>query len=292
MAEDLVLTHLAPDPEEEWQRMLRFTGLDQSDRHAMVQTVEALMQRSAELVVNTYEYLRTVPETATILGWEQDIDQAHLQERRRFFSVWLSRTLGIDTSNEFANYLFRAGQYHAGHGPRHIHTPPSYVTGSIGLILASFARIMNESDLPAQIISSGMAGWSKYLTVQLNQMLFGYSIAQDFTWGDFSVHCTVFGRLRPAIGQSEILVPARSGTQVNNVLEKIFNYYPQARRMALDRIWQSEEKNDSLWPEINPAYVPRKGWRVLLNGRDLGFDIGFQSPVNEKDEISIFPPGR
>lgn len=292
MAEDLILTHLAPDPEEEWQRMLRFTGLDQSDRHAMVQTIEALMERSAELVVNTYEYLRTVPETAAILGWEQDIDQAHLQERRRFFSVWLSRTLGIDTSNEFANYLFRAGQYHAGHGPRHIHTPPSYVTGSIGLVLASFARIMNESDLPAQIISSGMAGWSKYLTVQLNQMLFGYSIATEYVRGDYHIPVGLFGKVRPIVGEKQIYIAASPGDDIEVVLSKFFNYYPQTRSIALDRVWRSEEKNDSLWVNVKSTYIPLRGWRFLINGREVSFVNGFTTPIHEKDKIDIFPPGR
>lgn len=292
MAEDLILTHLAPDPEEEWQRMLRFTGLDQRDRHAMVQTIEALMERSAELVVNTYEYLRTVPETAAILGWEQDIDQAHLQERRRFFSVWLSRTLGLDTSNEFANYLFRAGQYHAGHGPRHIHTPPSYVTGSIGLVLASFARIMNESDLPAQIISSGMAGWSKYLTVQLNQMLFGYSIATEYVRGDYHIPVGLFGKVRPIVGEKQIYIAASPGDDIEVVLSKFFNYYPQTRSIALDRVWRSEEKNDSLWVNVKSTYIPLRGWRFLLNGREVSFVNGFTTPIHEKDKIDIFPPGR
>jgi molybdopterin converting factor small subunit len=258
----------------------------------MVQTVETLLQRASELVVGTYDYLRAVPETAAILGWEKDVDTTHLQERRRFFSIWLSRTLGIDTSTEFANYLFRAGQMHAGHGPRQIHTPPAYVTASIGLVQASFARYLDEAGLPAETIAQAMAGWCKYLSVQLNQMLMGYSVATEYSRGDYNVRCSFFGRLRPAIGQSRLMIPAQSGSRVSDILEKLFNYYPQARRMALDRIWLSEEREDSLWTEVNPAYVPQKGWRVILNGRDLGFDKGFLTPVFEEDEISVFPPGR
>jgi hypothetical protein len=292
MSDELVLTHLAPHPEDEWQRLLRFLNLNHADRQAMVQTVETLMERSAELVVGTYDYLRSVPETAAILGWEKKIDTAHLQERRRFFSIWLSRTLGIDTSAEFANYLFRAGQMHAGRGPRLIHTPPAYVTASIGLVQASFARFMEEAGLPAEMIARSMAGWCKYLSVQLNQMLLGYMIAREFSRGEFDVRCSFFGRLRPVIGQSRLDVPAHSGDQVNHILEKLFNYYPQARQLALDRVWLSEEKEDSLWTEIHPAYIPQKGWRVVLNGRDLGFDKGFLTPVFEADKLSIFPPGR
>lgn len=68
-------------------------------------------RRRPELVAQTYDYLRHVPETAAILGWEESVDETHLEERRRFFTVWLARTLGLDTSDEFAHYLFRAGKF-------------------------------------------------------------------------------------------------------------------------------------------------------------------------------------
>ena len=106
---------LASDPFDEWQRMLRFVNLKDDERGEMARTVEALLLRANEMVVQTYDYLRSFPETAEILGWETGVDEEHLEERRRFFTIWLSRTLGLDTSEEFARYLFRAGQYHAGH---------------------------------------------------------------------------------------------------------------------------------------------------------------------------------
>jgi len=258
----------------------------------MTRTVETLMRRSIELVINTYDYLNSVPETAAILGWEQGVDQTHLEERRRFFTIWLSRTLGIDTSEEFARYLFQAGHYHAGHGPRQIHTPTAFVTGSIGLVLASFSHYMVAAELPAETIGHAMAGWSKYLHVQLNQMLLGYQTAIEFARGDFDIRCNLFGRMRKIIGISKMVIPASKGDNVEDLLTKFFNYYPHARETALDRIWHSNEKSDSLWVEILPVYVPRKGWRVVLNGRDLGFDKGFDFPIKEMDEISIFPPGR
>jgi molybdopterin converting factor small subunit len=292
MVSTLELTRLAPDPVEEWQRLLRFSGPTSEDRQAMARTVETLMRRSTELVTSTYEYLNAVPETAAILGWEQSIDPSHLEERRRFFTIWLSRTLGIDTSDEFALYLFRAGQYHAGHGPRHIHTPAAYVTGSIGLVLASFADYMADAKLTSEITGGGMAGWSKYLLVQLNQMLLGYQIALEFSRGDFTVQCRLFGRMRKIVGKSSMTIPASDGDQVTDMLTKFFNYYPYARQAALDRVWHSQEKSDSLWLEVNPVYIPRRGWRVVLNGRDLGFDKGFDYPITEKDQLSIFPPGR
>jgi len=136
-ADALEIHNLSPEPADEWRRLLRFVGLNAEDRRAMSRTVEALMHRAPEMVVDTYNYLQSVPETAAVLGWEAGFDEAHLEERRRFFTVWLARVLGMDTSDEFATYLFRAGKYHAAHGPRHIHVPPAYVTTSIGLVGAA-----------------------------------------------------------------------------------------------------------------------------------------------------------
>jgi len=292
MADTSLELFLAPDPYEEWQRMIRFSALNGADREAMAGSVEPLLLKATELVVKTYEYLRTVPETASILGWETDVDEAHLEERRRFFSIWVARTLGVDTSEEFARYLFRAGQYHAGHGPRHIHTPTNYVTGSIGLVLSSFAHYLVEAQLPAEVIAKAMSGWSKYLTVQLNQMLMGYQIAREFEEGELAIRVLVYGRLRPILGDKEFVVHLHPDSFVSELLAKFFNYYPQARAEALERVWSSEEKSDSLWLEVKPLYIALPGWRVLLNGRDLYYEGGFETPMKINDEISIFPPGR
>ncbi len=288
----LELDRLAPEPHDEWRRMLRFVAWTDTDTLAASRSVEALLQRGHELVVTTYDYLTRVPETAAILGWESGVDEAHLEERRRFFTIWLARTLGLDTSDEFAVYLFRAGKYHAGHGPRRIHTPPEYVTGSIGLVQAAFARYMAEAGLPTETLASAMTAWSKYLSVQLNQMLLGYRIGRDMDRGPLSVPISVFGRLRPLVGSERTQVRASTGANVAEVLRKFFNYYPQVRAEALDRVWRSEDRSDSLWIEVEPSYVPRDGWRVLLNGRDVKYGGGFDAPIQEGDEIALFPPGR
>jgi molybdopterin converting factor small subunit len=292
MSATLELCDLAPEPQDEWRRMLRFIGWSADDKAAASRSIAVLFQRGPELVAQTYDYLRQVPETAAILGWEQEVDEAHLEERRRFFTVWLARTLGLDSGDEFALYLFQAGKTHAGHGPRHIHTPAAYVTGSIGLVLAGFARCMAEAQLPAEVIAGAMAAWSKYLAVQLNQMLSGYQVARDLQKGALPIRCTVFGRLRPLIGAQDVQVHVESEASVGDVLRKFFNYYPQVRPEALDRVWDSQEKDDALWVEVAPAYVPRRGWRILLNGRDLSYDGGFATPVHAADEIAVFPPGR
>lgn len=289
---NLEIDNLAPAPEDEWRRMLQFVRLTEDDKLAMSRSVETLMRRAVELVVGTYDYLLSVPETAAILGWETGADEAHLEERRRFFTVWLARTLGMDTSDEMAYYLFKAGKYHAGHGPRRIHTPPGYITTAVGLTGAAFATYMQEAQLPGEVIASAMVGWNKYLSVQLHLMLQGYEIARAYDDGDFSLPVTVFGRVRPLIGRRQLEIPIRQGSIVADVLRKFFNYYPQTRSEALERVWHSHEKPESAWVEVLPAYIPKGGWRVLLNGRDLTYSGGFTEPIHENDELSIFPPGR
>ncbi len=292
MTEKLELHQLEPEPPEEWRRLLRFVGWGSAERQAAARSVEALFRRGPELVAATYAYLQQVPETAAILGWETAVDEAHLEERRRFFTVWLARSLGLDTSDEFAYTLFRAGQWHAGHGPRRIHTPPEYVTGSIALVQSSLARYMLEAGLPAAVIAEASAAWNKYLAVQLNQMLLGYRVARDLTAGPWTVRCRVFGRLRPLVGRVDTEVSAAPGATVAEILRKFLNYYPQVRAEALDRVWHSEEEAGSLWQKTTAAFVPRYGWRVLHNGTDLAYAGGLTGLVQAGDEVALFPPGR
>lgn len=288
----LELDDLAPEPHEEWQRMLRFVGWGQAESAAAARSVDALLRCAPELVKQIYHYLGTVPETAAILGWEHGIKQAHLEERRRFFTIWMSRTLGLDTSDEFGRALFRAGTYHAGHGPRHIHTPPAYITASIGLVQANFARIMAEANLPAHVLAAASAAWSKFLSVQLNQMLLGYQVAREIGQGSETVRCTVFGRLRPLVGAREVRVRVGAQAQAGDVLRKFFNFYPQVRPEALERVWHSHEHEGAAWVELTPVYTPRHGWRILLNGRELTYTDGFAARVAANDEVALFPPGR
>jgi molybdopterin converting factor small subunit len=272
--------------------MLRFVALNREDKLAMSRSAEALLQRAHELVVNTYDYLRSFPETAAILGWEDGVDEAHLKDRRRFFTIWLTRTLGLDTGDEFAEYLFRAGKFHAGHGPRRIHTPPAYVTASIGLVLASFATYMSEAGISAAVIAGALAGWNKYLMVQLHLMLMGYQAALDMEQGSQRIQIALFGRLRDIVGRRELTLVVEEGGEISHALRKFFNYHPQVRQEALERIWHTEDEPDSLWIEVVPIYRPRPGWRVLLNGRNIAYEEGFGSIVNDSDKLAIFPPGR
>jgi len=288
----LELAGLEPEPGEEWQRMLAFVGFDEEDRRAMTWSAEILLRRAPQLVVDTYDFLRSVPETAAILGWEEGLDQLHLQERRRFFAVWIARTIGVDSSQEFAHYLFRAGKFHAGHGPRRIHTPPSYVTGSVGLVSASIARFLADAKLPGEEIAAAMAGWSKYLSVQLHLMLLGYQVAREYEQGGTALEISLFGRLRSLVGSHVVTAHAGKSDTVSDVLRKFFNYYPRVRSEALERVWRSKEIESSRWSDLVPAYIPRPGWRLLLNGRNLAYSNGYNATVTAEDKLAIFPPGR
>ncbi len=292
MPGNLELRDLAPEPQEEWRRVLRFVGWGQDQRAAAARSVEILFRRGPELVADTYAYLARTPETAAVLGWETQVDEAHLEERRRFFTIWLARTLGMDTSDEFALTLFRAGTYHAAHGPRGVHVPPEYVTGSISLVQASFGRSLAEAGMEASHLAAAVGAWSKYLSAQLDIMLLGYRVARDLDRGDTPVRCGMFGRLRPLVQAKSVVVRAESRESVGGVLRKLFNYYPALRVEALDRVWYAREAGDALWEHEVPAYVPRRGWRVLLNGRDLAYDGGFDVPLTPGDELAVFPPGR
>lgn len=85
MSHHLEIEGLSPDPLEEWHTTLRFVGLQEEERAAMAAVVEPLLKNSTDLVIRTYDYLRAFPETAAVLGWERGVDEAHLEERRRFF---------------------------------------------------------------------------------------------------------------------------------------------------------------------------------------------------------------
>ncbi len=291
-ANTLELRGLAPTPGEEWTRLIRFVGLDHTDQAAMVQTVEPLFAHGLEIAAANYDYLQRVPETAAILGWEQGADPTHLAERRRFFTVWMARTLGLDLGSDFADYLFYAGKAHAGHGPRHIHVPEIWVTGAISLTQTTFAKLIAENVPDTPLAAAAIAGWNKYLMVQLDLMLMGYRIARTLDEGETSVRVTFFGRLRELVKTPVLVVRINANAQVADVLRKVLNYFPAIRTEALERAWHTEEKPNSLWTHVEPVYLPRDNWRVLLNGKDLRYHGGFDARVNANDEIAFFPPGR
>lgn len=289
------LQNLEPLPEEEWQRMLDFLGLSQAERLAMLATVEVLLRRGHELVVSTYDYLLQNSETAAILGWEQQADPAHLSERRRFFTVWLTRVIGMDTSDDLARYLFRAGRLHAGHGPRHTHVPPVFVTGSMSLVHSAFARFLGEEMPGDPIVPTALSGWNKLLSVHLHLMQMGYQAARELDSGDFAVPVVLFGKMREITGRQQMAIHLAKGAQMGHALGKFFNYFPEARAEVFDVAWQAGEHLDSTgtpWFQAERAYALKPMWRVLNTGKDMDYLAGIETAVQPGDEIHIFPPGR
>ena len=279
-------------PEETWDLQRRFVGLGPEDLDAMAATSEILLRNAADFVIAAYDHLREFPETAAILGWEQEVDEEHLAERRRFFAVWMGRTIGLDLSADFARYLFHAGRLHAGHGPRQVNVDDLFITGTMSLILGAFADWMHQARLDLATTTKALTGWNKYLLMQLQVMLDGARAARALDEGHLVVHVSIFGRLRSLLHTANLDVHVNEGDTVADVLRKFFDYYPEAREEALESEWVSE-KEDATWvTDLERVYRPKRYWNVLLNGKDVRFHGGFTAPVHDGDTLSIFPPGR
>jgi molybdopterin converting factor small subunit len=291
------LTGLQPSPAEAWQRMQSFLKLGSDDFRAMVVSIEPLLKRAHELVVATYDHLLQDEETAVILGWESGADPAHLAERRRFFSVWVARLIGMDLSDEFAAYLFRAGQMHAAHGPRQVHVPPIYVTGSVSLVQAAFARFLEEEMPGDPVVPAALAGWNKLLSMHLHMMLTGYESAMAFETGDFPVHVRLFGEVRARARRDEVRICVNHGAPVGTLLRKFFDYYPHLRELVFETHWDDiphYDEGGTAWSVPRRSYVVRThpAWRVLLNGRNLAHIGGPVAELSPEDEIRMYSPGR
>jgi molybdopterin converting factor small subunit len=163
----------------------------------------------------------------------------------------------------------------------------------MGLLGAAFARCLGESGLPGEVVAPALAGWNKYLSVQLHLMDMGYRAALEFERGEFPVAFTLFGRLRLVAGQRMLTAAASPGETMESLLRRFFNYVPELRADCLRPVWHSHERIDSSWVEIYEAYAPAPGgWRFLLNGRNAAYADGFSARIQPEDTISIFPPGR
>src|SRR2546426_1152619 len=101
--EETLVLDLPPPPEEVFADLLAFRGLG---------------EEAASFGAGVYAHLSRHPGTARALGWEGRVPEEELYLRRAFFSAWLARTLGVDTSGEFAREVYRAGLWHGGLGPK------------------------------------------------------------------------------------------------------------------------------------------------------------------------------
>ncbi len=202
----------------------------------------------------------------------------------------------MDFSDDMAHYLFRAGKLHAAHGPRHTHVPPIYVTGSISLVNATFARFLTQEMPGHSSVPTALAGWNKVLAMHLHLMQMGYTAALALDSGSLPVDFAMFGVLRTLTGAQDIAVHVADGATVESALRKFFNYYPAARAEVFDVEWHAGERDDARgtpWFTVSQGYTVKPMWRVLLNGKDLSYiDQGLSTPLRAGDAIHLFPPGR
>jgi hypothetical protein len=291
------LRGLAPTPAERWGLLCRYLDLNQADLAAMQATVEVLMRHGPEFVAGTYDYLASFPSTANVLGWESGVDPSHLEERRRFFTLWLARTLGLDLGEDMAAYLFRAGRMHAGHGPRAIHTPEIFVTGAISLTHAAFARYLAGALDDATLVAQALAGWNKLLTMHLHLMLAGYRAARALEAGQGKATVNVYNKLRPLLGLKSFEVGVSADTTVADLLRRACDYYPELADEVFESHVEAPEMTEAgevaTWPEdLETVYTLRPSWTILHNHINLRWQRGFGQRVAPEDALAIFPPTR
>lgn len=285
------------DPLHMWRRLIVYLGLDDEDVIvAMRRTSETLLRDAADFVVGAYDYLASFDETASILGWEQEMDAEHLEERRQFFATWMARAIGVDLSDEFATYLFDAGILHAAHGPRAIHTPPQWVMGAIAMVQAHIAERILHYGHDRELAAVAIGGWDKYLMLQNYQMLAGYQVARKVDDGPLTVTVKLYGKLQAMAQREEQTVHIHSDDTLADALRKFFNYHPVLRQEFFEVTWSAPEGDvEATWStDFEKVYVPRQGpyWRILLNGKEVRYHGGFEQPLHAGDIIALFPPGR
>jgi molybdopterin synthase sulfur carrier subunit len=83
----------------------------------------------------------------------------------------------------------------------------------------------------------------------------------------------IFATLRPLVGAKEVEVDVKAGDTVGNMLEKLTAEYPALKERALDA-------DGNLQSSIN----------VFVNGRNIKFLDGLNSPIREGDRLALFPP--
>jgi len=83
----------------------------------------------------------------------------------------------------------------------------------------------------------------------------------------------IFATLRSLVGAKEVEVDVEAGDTVQNMLEKLTAQYPALRKRVLD-------DEGKLQSSIN----------VFVNGRNIKFLDGLNSPIQEGAALALFPP--
>ena len=270
---------LPPLPEERFGRYLAFAGIDAEAKRAMHLDAEALLERAADWVKAAYDALARFPDTAKALGWESRVPEDELRIRRTFFSAWIARTIGVDTSAEFARYLHHAGRVHAGYGPERRYVPPEWVAMAYAFVLEAFAGV---------VPGARVGLWAGYLTAQEEVMRAGFEAARALGQGRRAVRVEALGLARPALPQP--LEVRLAGGTLLEALEKTFAFEPGLVDQALERRPVAVE--EGLWMEEGFVFAFKPRWTVLVNGRDARYLKGLATPLKTGDRVTFLPPGR
>ncbi len=266
-------------PEERFARYLAFAGVNDEAKRGMHLDAEGLLERAADWVKAAYDALARFPETAKALGWESRVPEDELRIRRTFFSAWIARTIGVDTSAEFARYLHRAGRVHAGYGPERRYVPPEWVALAYAFVLNAFAQVV-----PGERVGL----WAGYLTAQEEVMRAGFEAAVALTQGKKEVVVEALGLARPAL--PEPLFVRLTGGTLLEALAKVFAFEPALVDQALER--QPVAVEEGLWMEEGFVFAFKPRWTVLVNGRDARYLKGLSTPLKTGDRVTFLPPGR
>lgn len=275
LSEEALVLDLPPLPEEVFADLLAFGGLGEEEKRAMRLEAERLLEGAAAFVARVYDHLSRHPGTARALGWEGRAPEEELYTRRAFFSAWLARTIGVDTSKEFAREVYRAGLWHGGLGPKAAYIPPEYV----GLSFAEVGRYVAER-------VRDVRPWLVYLAAQEEVMRKGFDAALALREGEGTVRFQALGLAQPALPRPLAL----GAGSVGEALFKVFAVNPGLRDLALEALPAEEEVG--LWLSPKTFYRLRPRWAVLLNGRDVRYLEGLATSLSEGNLLTLLPPGR
>ena len=270
---------LPPFPEERFSKLLAFAGIDDEAKRRMYLDAEGLLERAADWIKAAYDALSRFPDTARALGWESRVPEDELRIRRTFFSAWMGRTIGVDTSREFARYLHQAGRIHAGYGPEKRFVPPEWVSMAYAYVLNAFAGVVAKERV-------GL--WAAYLAAQEEVMRQGFEAALALSTGRVAVRVEALGVARPALPEP-LEVRLVHGT-VREALEKAFAFEPALADQALEPVPVAVE--EGLWMEEAFVYAFKPRWTVLVEGRDVRYLKGLDTRLKTGERVTLLPPGR
>jgi len=270
---------LPPLPEEKFKKLLEFAGIDEEKKREMYLDAEGLLENAADWIKAAYDALSRFPDTARALGWESRVPEDELKIRRTFFSAWMGRTIGVDTSREFARYLHHAGRVHAGYGPERRFVPPEWVSMAYAYVLNAFASVVDKSRV-------GL--WAAYLAAQEEVMRDGFEAATALEKGRVVVVFEALGIARPAL-KDPLEVRLVHGT-LRELLEKVFAFEPALSDLALEA--EPVAVEEGLWMEEGFVYRLKPRWTVLVGGRDARYLKGLDTRLKTGDRVTLLPPGR